>query len=406
MDRIALVITDKIAIALTLDRAHLLIHKYINRSSQPDAGDVVVGFEDGSVILADRSGVKRTAMSLSSVLNPTETSAVLRWHEDLSHIQAEAKRCGALADAGTLVRQLLTEATNLSREKYEKFLRWKGIIAADAYKWVTLASMLLDYRRTLFKRMVRTREPGHNVVSKDYANLIAAMGALTGIACAGPDNDWLTEMALNFPWTTWSPSFVLLRERSVFSALQGATAASAFGERMSDFYLQRLTDASSPLLIFDAVVGLVALAGRSHLAEEISDALNMRMNTIMNREPDLAQSIGGILRSANMVLRSPEKARQIVAGWASLAEGSKTRRSRNEEDRVLRFLKRSGDAVRLIDGHYPSILSIPLYRHTSPEKFFLPSYASEMDIPSAKDREYALLRSCLLTFDEGGETLH
>lgn len=71
---------------------------------------------------------------------------------------------------------------------------------------------------------------------------------------------WLNEMASQLGWTMWTPTFPLLRERTVWLAAAAACSAIAFGEPVIGQYLTTLSKAEHPMKAFDALFALVAIA--------------------------------------------------------------------------------------------------------------------------------------------------
>jgi hypothetical protein len=85
------------------------------------------------------------------------------------------------------------------------------------------------------------------------------MANLTLLAADTEARPWLADMADQFAWTRWTPTFPLLRERSVWLAACAARSAAAFGERVAGKYLAALEGARTPLKILDALFGLAAI---------------------------------------------------------------------------------------------------------------------------------------------------
>lgn len=67
-------------------------------------------------------------------------------------------------------------------------------------------------------------------------------------------------MANETPWVTWTPSFPLLRERTIWLAACAARSAIAFGPAVINKYLVALSSATHPMKAFDALFGLSAIA--------------------------------------------------------------------------------------------------------------------------------------------------
>src|SRR5260370_27122219 len=73
---------------------------------------------------------------------------------------------------------------------------------------------------------------------------------------------WLGEMARQFHWNSWTPSFPFLRERTMWLATCAARSAIAFGTSVLDRYVGVLAAAAHATKVFDAPFGLTALALR------------------------------------------------------------------------------------------------------------------------------------------------
>ena len=97
-------------------------------------------------------------------------------------------------------------------------------------------------------------------------------------------------MANSFVWETWTPSFVLLRERTFWLAAIAAKSASAFGESVVENYLRRLAKAEHPMMVFDALFGLtaIALANPSSKASILTELKQLRgANIALDRHQTL-----------------------------------------------------------------------------------------------------------------------
>jgi hypothetical protein len=86
------------------------------------------------------------------------------------------------------------------------------------------------------------------------------MTHLTLLASSRGAGPWLRDMAKSFTWTNWTPTFPLVRERSVWLAAGAARSAAVFGAEVMPLYLQALAAARHPMKVFDALFGLVAIA--------------------------------------------------------------------------------------------------------------------------------------------------
>jgi hypothetical protein len=91
-------------------------------------------------------------------------------------------------------------------------------------------------------------------------------------------------MAKRIQWVSWTPTFPLLRERTLWLAACAARSAIAFGIDVVEKYLRVVSHATHPVRVFDALYGLSAIAledadaARTVLAElrSLRDALKRR----------------------------------------------------------------------------------------------------------------------------------
>jgi hypothetical protein len=121
-------------------------------------------------------------------------------------------------------------------------------------------------------------------------------------------------MANSFVWENWTPSFVLLRERTFWLAAIAVRSAAAFGESVVEGYLRRLSQAKHPMMVFDALFGLTAIA----LANPSSKALILTELSGL-RDANLAVSAAG--RADCVMLRRGRRLSQrpgceIINPWA------------------------------------------------------------------------------------------
>lgn len=63
-----------------------------------------------------------------------------------------------------------------------------------------------------------------------YSAELSCTGQLALVASSNEARPWLADMANSFVWENWTPSFVLLRERTFWLAAIAARSAAAFGE--------------------------------------------------------------------------------------------------------------------------------------------------------------------------------
>ena len=170
-----------------------------------------------------------------------------------------------------------------SREQYAVLHRWSPLLEQLAYKSGTRLSILLDLLRPEIRRNLAE---GENVGSQLYTywSALHVMANLIMLASDAQSRPWLNDMASQLSWTMWTPTFPLLRERTVWLAACAARSAVAFGEPVIGQYLATLSKAEHPMKAFDALFGLVAIAlDRKALARSILSEIRSLKQTLDGR---------------------------------------------------------------------------------------------------------------------------
>ena len=96
----------------------------------------------------------------------------------------------------------------------------------------------------------------------DYWGLLSLLGRLTLLATGQGSSAWLADMAKSFTWTNWTPSFPLVRERSLWLYAIGAHAAAEFGPDVLESYEAALNRHTHPAKALDNLTGVVAIGLR------------------------------------------------------------------------------------------------------------------------------------------------
>jgi hypothetical protein len=135
------------------------------------------------------------------------------------------------------------------------------LVEVPAYAVGAQFMVVLDAMRRDVGQAQAEDRPDADRLVLGYRGSINALGSSTLLA-TDAGSRWLSDMAADFSWVTWTPSFPLARERDLWSALIGARAASRFGPAVIDRYLEALRRARHPLHAFDALLGLVAIGAR------------------------------------------------------------------------------------------------------------------------------------------------
>lgn len=177
----------------------------------------------------------------------------------------------ALADAAKLVRPLLGPAEVPSRRQFAALMPWAPALEQVAYKTAASIAVTLDLLRPYIVPDLHAGVAVRTSLLRQYwqrMHAAAQFFLLASDAAAGP---WLGEMARQFDWVNWTPTFTLLRERTTWLAACAARSAAAFGEPVIPGYLATLEAAAHPFKAFDALFGLAAVAlGNPGLAPSIA----------------------------------------------------------------------------------------------------------------------------------------
>jgi hypothetical protein len=165
-----------------------------------------------------------------------------------------------MGDAYNMLEPLFRPSPIQSRSNFHDIFRWAPLLEQMAYK----AAMRVLHVLSMLRSVVRLELSGAPGIGSTnlhtYWQLVHAMGQLTLVASSNEARPWLASMANSFIWENWTPSFVLLRERTFWLAAIAARSAAAFGESVVEGYLRRLSQATHPMMIFDALFGLTAIA--------------------------------------------------------------------------------------------------------------------------------------------------
>jgi hypothetical protein len=235
----------------------------------------------------------------------------------------EAGRVSAAAMARKIVLPFFTPRQRLpSRAEFEALYRWAPLFEKLAYSLCARSINLLESWRTSALREGNVTPATGSTVERYYA-LLHTMTHLTLLASSPGARPWLSDMAKSFPWVNWTPTFALVRERTVWVAAAAARSAAEFGIDVLPFYFQALAEARHPMKAFDALVGLVAIAcAEDDAFEPIVEGIS-RQEQEMHNHPMPGQEYADLAyRTAAASLRTwadgLESPKHILArlGWS------------------------------------------------------------------------------------------
>jgi hypothetical protein len=175
-------------------------------------------------------------------------------------LQDSMQRTHATRDSYNILEALFQPSPIQSRSNFNEIFKWAPLLEQIAYKAAMRILQILDTLRSVV-RLELSGAPGIGATSlHTYWQLVHALGQLTLVASNNEARPWLADMANSFIWQRWTPSFVLLRERTFWLAAIAARSAAAFGDAVVEGYLRRLSQAEHPMMVFDALFGLTAIA--------------------------------------------------------------------------------------------------------------------------------------------------
>ena len=268
-DRYEMVTTLAIALAIESDRSlQVQLQKLAQASdgqsfmvSQPRSRAWLnLGNDRGITVHRERvDGLKTVDLDLALRSNPGLTDALKR-----------ALSGTALATARDLLDPLWEMDGMPSREQCAVLRRWVPLLEQLAYKSSARILNLLDAIRPEIIEHLTAGAEGTELRLSTYWAALHDAAHLILLASEPEARPWLSDMASQFRWTTWTPTFSLLRERTVWLAACAARSAVAFGEPVMGQYLTTLSKAEHPMKAFDALFGLAAIAlGRKIAAASI-----------------------------------------------------------------------------------------------------------------------------------------
>jgi len=322
------------AIALSLHQDGELQHELRRCARVRDDRTLVIQLPVGGagMELLPRGGTRalrrdtlRGAVSLERLIveNPTVQD----------RLRAKGSRVFEAAQA--LVRPFFLPGALPSRAAYEKLERWSPLIERIAYRMCARSVTELDSWRPSASREVTAGSFQKDSVLGKYYALNHTIAHLTLLCSNVEARPWLVDMARSFEWVRWTPTFSLIRERTMWLAAAAARSVSIFGAGVADLYLKALAESSHVLKAFDALFGLTAIALSDEDAiDSILEDVTRQAVAARGRQIVGARLADVAFRSAIAVMHLPEGAcgaARGVDGRARLAtriqRGTRDRRS-------------------------------------------------------------------------------
>ena len=220
-------------------------------------------------------------------LSAISLDEVLRTMPEFEHLMQDSmQQTHAMRDAYHTLEPLFQPSPIQSRSNFLEIFEWAPLLEQMAYKSAMRVLQVLDSLRSVVRIELSGGVRSGAASLQLYWQLVHALGQLTLVASSAEARPWLSVMANSFVWERWTPSFILLRERTFWLAAIAARSAAAFGESVVEGYLKRLAQAEHPMMVFDALFGLsaIALANPSSKAAILAELRKLRDGNIaLNR---------------------------------------------------------------------------------------------------------------------------
>ena len=295
-----------------------------------------------------------------------DVNDLIEGHDDFwRELVAASARCKAQATAWELLAPVFDPGIPLTGSHIAELISWAPVIEVMAYQYFTNAGILLDeIRRPILADGFSPAERDSRLIG--YWSVLHTMGHLLTVASSVGARPWLAKMAMSFKWRTWSPTFTLSRERTLWLMAAAVKSAVAFGEAVVEKYLTKLSTSDHPVKSFDALVGLVAIGlDQPNSAGHILTELQVAGTHTLRSEAGAAY-VELMLKAAIETLRDPRASEQR---YTDLVYDS-NKRSSNRAILLDPDALRRDPAEILSTGHILGITALPLIVRSKPSEYY------------------------------------
>jgi hypothetical protein len=282
-----------------------------------------------------------------------------------AQMRAAAARTGAVDIAAAWLAEVFEPGRSPLRRDLLELWRWAPILEHVAYRFSARCVVWLDSirRETLGKCDAGCADA--DASSRRYWDGALTLAHATLLASSREATPWLSDMAASFTWHSWTPSFPLFRERSLWMAAVAAKSAIAFGPSVVDRYLETLERARSPMRVLDSLFGLTALA------LDVRDLGDHIAAELRAREPRSdggydAQMIARAYASALSVIGNPEVGVREVTESGLLGADS----ARDDGGLFTDVMMNCDPGAFLPSGQVLGLAALPLLINVEPETFY------------------------------------
>jgi hypothetical protein len=297
----------RLAYAIAIGRDAVL-QQYFARLASGDQGQpfLVSQLKRQAWLRVDRDGTslhREPPLGLSSIDldEALETKPLLAQALDVA-----ISATNAVEAAVDLLRPVFEPFPMMSRSEFQAVYGWAPLLEHLAYHSAMRALHVIDaLRPTVRHDLGKERDPNSEAL-ETYWKLIHSIGQLTLLASHSEARAWLSEMASGFVWETWTPTLILTRERTSWLGAVAAKAAIAFGETAVESYLRKLAQTEHPMMAFDALFGLSAIAlANPRSTGSILNEILAGKEAHLARAKAYAGYLSGVYKSAARVLSGP-----------------------------------------------------------------------------------------------------
>lgn len=293
-------------------------------------------------------------------------------------LMAATNRTKATSQAIQLLTPLFDGDQIPNREQVGILSRRAPAIERVAFRFCALTVILLDRLRPALVAGLNEPDGPPEERLIEYWNLAHTMGHLSLLASARDAHPWLTGLANSFEWLNWTPTFPLLRERTLWLSAVAARCAIAFGEGTIDKYLATFSRADHPLKSFDALFGLLAIALdqepiAAHVVAEIQ-----RIRRASHRRAPFDALVETMTATALNVLRDPTTARLRFDRIGSLGMD---RQSRSTGGFLTPAALRRDPTEILRSGEMLGLVALPTFVDAPAQSFYPVSSAPTFGVP-------------------------
>lgn len=363
-------IAEQIALPLTL-QADKSLREYIRSCANGPQETITVN------ISAKQAWFSLVGDKISAVRGPSEGIPVIELDEEGVVNSRQYAPSGRRAEK--LVTGLARTTHLLTQEEFDGLAEWGPVIERTCYQTATALLGLLPSLREEVENEVRFRpkqRPGGPLALSCHWSVTHTAACLILISAAAGATPWLTDLALHFKWEKWTPTFLLLRERTTWLAAVAAHSVMNFGTAIVAPYLEAFDTALTPVKAFDAVFGLSALAISHPTA---SDSIK---NELMIRRSHLRYEYGGYRHLVLQVLDDGIKAISDAPVAASAGPKASVPDLENRGAVTLRRWLQEDPMTQLPSGNYIGLAMLPGSRYQKRRDLFVSGSNRALKWPS------------------------